>query len=149
MTSLTGLRHLTTLRALHVDRCKEITDLTEVGELTGLTDLDLNGCAGIEDLTPIGRLTELTRLNLHRCRAVVVDLNVKGVDWRDLSPLAGHRNLRVLRLWMPELKDIGALSGLPGPTAALPHGMAWEAYYGRPVPVHTALTERGVTVSGV
>ncbi|AGP53940.1 leucine-rich repeat domain-containing protein [Streptomyces rapamycinicus] len=294
MTSLTGLRHLTTLRALHIDRGKEITDLTEVGELTRLTDLDLNGCAGIEDLTPIGRLTELTRLDLHRCRAVsdiaplltlgrlreldlsmtkvrsadgfgtafpaletlpprgcrsskdasrlsgltrlthldlgwtgirdltglrdvpavthldlrgrghlrdltgidalpaltgltlddcprvadipagpVVDLNLKGVDRRDLSPLAGHRNLRGLRLWMPELKDIGTLSGLPGPTdvhllecraledvsplldlpslatATLPHSMAWEAYYGRPVPVHTALTERGVAVSGV
>ncbi|GHB66465.1 hypothetical protein GCM10010306_069930 [Streptomyces umbrinus] len=51
------LRHLTTLRGLHIHRCKEITDLTEVAALTGLTDLDLNGCAGIEDLTPISGLT--------------------------------------------------------------------------------------------
>ncbi|MFG2525776.1 hypothetical protein [Streptomyces sp. NPDC048527] len=53
MTSLTGLRHLTTLQILHIDRCKEITDVTEVGALTHLTELDLNGCAGIQDLPPI------------------------------------------------------------------------------------------------
>ncbi|WP_369394434.1 hypothetical protein AB5J72_48075 [Streptomyces sp. CG1] len=64
MSSLSGLRPLTMLRRLHLDRCKEITDLTEVGALSGLTDLDLNGCAGVEDLMPLGRLTELTRLNL-------------------------------------------------------------------------------------
>lgn len=46
MTSLRGLRHLTMLRDLHIDRCKEITDLTEVGALTALTRPDLNGCAG-------------------------------------------------------------------------------------------------------
>ncbi|MGW7657761.1 hypothetical protein ACWGMA_40655 [Streptomyces asiaticus] len=45
---------------------------------------------------------------------------------------------------MSPLLDLPSLA-----TAALPHSMAWEAYYGRPVPVHTALTERGVTVSGI
>ncbi|GDY49956.1 hypothetical protein SVIO_005790 [Streptomyces violaceusniger] len=94
MTSLTGLRHLTTLRALHIDRCKEITDLTEAGELTGLTDLDLNGCAGIEDLAPIGRLTGLTRLNLHRCRAV-----------SDIAPLLTLGRLRELDLSMTKVRS--------------------------------------------
>ncbi|MDQ0779751.1 internalin A [Streptomyces aurantiacus] len=94
-TSLTGLRHLTTLQGLHLDRCKEITDLTEVGELTGLTDLDLNGCAGIEDLTPIGRLTELTRLNLHRCRAV-----------QDTTPLLTLGKLRELDLSITRVRSV-------------------------------------------
>jgi len=71
---------------------------------------------------------------------------------------------------MPQLKDIGTLSGLPGLTdvhllecraledvsplldlpslakTALPHSMTREAYKGRPVPVHTALTKRGVNI---
>ncbi|MFG2777313.1 leucine-rich repeat domain-containing protein [Streptomyces prunicolor] len=86
LTSLTGLRHLTMLRELYIERCKEITDLSEVGMLTGLTDLDLNGCSGIEDLTPLARLTELTRLGLHRCRAV-----------EDITPLLALGTLRKLR----------------------------------------------------
>lgn len=52
VTSLSGLRHLTMLRTLTLDRCKEITDLAELGALTELRHLDLNGCAGVEDLTP-------------------------------------------------------------------------------------------------
>ncbi|MFE5027917.1 leucine-rich repeat domain-containing protein [Streptomyces sp. NPDC056656] len=94
MTSLTGLRHLTTLQSLHIDRCKEITDATEVGALTHLTELDLNGCAGIEDLTPIGRLTELTRLNLHRCRSV-----------EDTTPLLALKKLRELDLSMTKVRS--------------------------------------------
>lgn len=94
MTSLTGLRHLTTLHGLHIHRCKEITDLTEVAALTGLTDLGLNGCAGIEDLTPISGLTELTRLGLHRCRAV-----------QDTAPLLALRKLRELDLSMTRVRS--------------------------------------------
>jgi len=97
LTSLTGLRHLTMLRELSIERCKEITDLTEAGTLTGLTDLDLNGCSGIEDL-PAGLVTEL---------------QIDGVDWRDLSRPAGHKKLRVLWLDMDKLEDVSALLGMP------------------------------------
>ncbi|MEU9366116.1 leucine-rich repeat domain-containing protein [Streptomyces avermitilis] len=93
-TSLRGLRHLTMLRSLHLDRCKEITDLTEVGALGGLTDLDLDGCAGVEDLTPVGRLTGLTRLDLHRCRAVA-----------DTAPLLTLSRLRELDLSMTKVRS--------------------------------------------
>ncbi|MFG2525778.1 hypothetical protein [Streptomyces sp. NPDC048527] len=122
MASLSGLRHLTTLRSLHIDRCEEITDLTEVGALTGLRDLDLNGCAGIVDLPPIGRLTQLTRLNLHRCRGVEdvapllalgkLDLSMTRVrsasGFAKASPELGTLSLRGCR----SFKDAVQLSGL-------------------------------------
>lgn len=101
--SLRGLRHLTMLRGLHLDRLKEITDLTEVGALGELRDLDLNGCAGIEDLTPLGGLAELTRLNLHRCRAVA-----------DTTPLLTLGRLRELDLSMTKVR------ATPGFGAAFP-----------------------------
>lgn len=103
MTSLTGLRHLSTLRSLHVYRCKEITDLTEAGMLTSLTDLDLNSCAGIADLTPISRLTGLTRLGLHRCRAV-----------QSAAPLLALKKLRELDLSMTGVRSAdGFTTGYP------------------------------------
>lgn len=95
VASLRGLRHLTTLRKLHIDKCKEVTDLTDLAGLTGLVELDLNGCAGIEDLTPLSGLTALTHLNLHRCRGVA-----------DVRPLLTLGNLRHLDLSMTNVRSV-------------------------------------------
>ncbi|WP_251075133.1 leucine-rich repeat domain-containing protein [Streptomyces sp. ISL-12] len=118
MVTLTGLRHLTTLRKLELESSKDITDLTEIGALTGLTSLglygcakvedisplaaltgltglDLRGCAKVEDLTPLSALTELTRLDLHRCRAVA-----------DTAPLLTLGRLRDLDLSMTRVTSV-------------------------------------------
>ncbi|GDY49958.1 hypothetical protein SVIO_005810 [Streptomyces violaceusniger] len=177
LTGLDGLGDLPALRKLSVEDCAVLVD---PGGLAGapVDDLTFSQVPNLGSLRALEDCPDLRKLVLEDCPRVadipagpVVDLNIKGVGWRDLSPLAGHKNLRVLRLWLPELKDIGALSGLPGLTdvhllecraledvstlldlpsltkAALPFRLTWEAYDGRPGPLHTALTERGVDLA--
>lgn len=64
----------------------------------GLRKLMLEHCPRVEDV-PAGPVTELHISH--------------EMDWRDLSRLAGHENLRVLYVTMDELKDLSALRSLP------------------------------------
>ncbi|MFK0020363.1 hypothetical protein [Streptomyces sp. NPDC090798] len=98
-------------------------------------------------------------------------LCLSGLDWKDVSRLAGHTSLRELDVrGLSELRDLGALTGLPALTkinlghcrdladcrplldlpslkhVTMPYRMWYSAYHGDPDPVMTELAERGVTV---
>lgn len=98
-------------------------------------------------------------------------LCLSGLDWKDLSRLAGHTSLRELDIrGLSELRDLGALTGLSELTeinlghcrdledcrplldmpslkhVTMPYRMWYSEYHGDPDPVMTELAERGVTV---
>lgn len=91
MTSLRGLRHLTTLRTLQIDRCKEMTDLSDLGALTGmpdLTEVDLGYCFSVEDYGVLLGLPSLEKVRMPSAsfRAhqghpvpVIAELTARGV----------------------------------------------------------------------
>jgi internalin A len=81
-----GLRHLTNLRDLELERTAFCTDISELAGLTGLTSLDLYGANRITDFSPLAALTRLETLRLG------------GTNISDLTPLLGLSQLTNLNL---------------------------------------------------
>lgn len=126
------------LETLSLRGCRSFKSPAQLSGLTRLTHLDL-GWTGIRDLTgaPVDDLffcrvpnlgslraledcSALRRLEFVDCPRIedlpagsVTELQIDGVDWRDLSRLAGHKNLRFLWLDMDKLEDVSALLGMP------------------------------------
>src|SRR6478752_1245256 len=87
VASVPGLRHLTALRSLRFEGCRNLSDLSELAGLTGLTELDVSGCVSVADVGPLAGLAALSSLNLQGCSLV-----------SDISPLMGLHELRALNL---------------------------------------------------
>lgn len=100
ITSLAGLRHLTSLVRLDLS-CNELTDpdLQELSTLGALEELDLD-VNNLSDLSPLASLTNLEVLGLF------------GNQVQDLTPLAGLTNLRVLYASANAILDLEPLADL-------------------------------------
>ncbi|WP_405836873.1 hypothetical protein [Streptomyces sp. NBC_01518] len=119
LTGLDGLGDVPALRELHVVYCELLVD---PGGLAGapVEDVVFARMPNLGSLHALENCPDLRRLELIRCPPVenipagpVTELNIDELDWRDLSPLAGHKNLRHLWLDLPELEDISALLAVP------------------------------------
>lgn len=125
ITDLTGLRHATGLRELHLDR-NAIVDVAELGELSELRSLSLAGNA-VADASPLARLQlrslSLARNGLGDVEALSGLSSLESLDLADneignIRPLNLLTRLRSLtlddnRVWNPDpLRDLQALDTL-------------------------------------
>ena len=103
IADLSKLRSLSASGMPEIRGMPEIIDLSGLEHATQLMTLDLGGHP-VTDLTPLEKLTKLTSLDLGRTggRAGIVDI----------SPLAGLKELRELRLGGNDLNDIGPITNL-------------------------------------
>ncbi|MFF2514047.1 hypothetical protein [Streptomyces sp. NPDC058086] len=132
----------------------------------------------LDSLRALADCPDLRSLSLISCplaqdvpAAGIETLRLSGLDWKDLSRLAGHKSLRELDIrGLSELRDLGALTGLSELTeinlghcrdledcrplldmpslkhVTMPYRMWYSEYHGDPDPVMTELAQRGVTV---
>jgi Leucine-rich repeat (LRR) protein len=117
----------TSLRKLHVDECRHLTDLRPLSSCTQLRELHIGGCRRLSDLSPLRECTLLEKLALYECPKVVslaplrarqlqeLDLSQTGVT--DLSPLQGLPALRSLNLLLCDVRNVAPLTSLSALTS--------------------------------
>ena len=102
LTLIQALINLTDLSLSHT----AVSDLTPLQNLTRLTTLFLSNTAG-DDLTPLSFCSELEYLDLEGSKVVSLEalrnctklkkLNIRNTKIQDLSPVAGHKDLEIVR----------------------------------------------------
>jgi Leucine-rich repeat (LRR) protein len=114
ITDFSPLSGLTQLKDLTIKSSNKDFKLTDLIPLDGLTRLDLSW-SEVEDLdlTPLIGFTQLAELRLMNCRGV-----------KDIMPLSGLKNMRILHLGSTSVWDIAPLAGL---TKLISLSLSWTS----------------------
>jgi Leucine-rich repeat (LRR) protein/ferric-dicitrate binding protein FerR (iron transport regulator) len=99
ISDLSPIGHLTGLRELVVQNCREVSDLSALTGLKGLASLEVTECPKVSDLSPLSELQALRRLGLGGCDNI-----------QNLSPIQKLSDLQELHLprWTTN-EDLAAL----------------------------------------